>query len=64
MVVGGEEACKSLSPTPLPKVYELVDEYHNRGDGAVEVGGHVYKVTHPLTRIGWNARTGIANDGK
>ncbi|EED94040.1 predicted protein [Thalassiosira pseudonana CCMP1335] len=64
VVVGGEEACKSLPPTPLPKVYELVEQYHYRGDGAVEVGGHVYKVTHPLTRIGWNARTGIANVGK
>mmetsp|Transcript_9021 Transcript_9021/g.20358 ORF Transcript_9021/g.20358 Transcript_9021/m.20358 type:complete len:491 (+) Transcript_9021:103-1575(+) len=49
-----------LPPTPLPDVKELVDQYHKRGDGKIVVGGHVYKVTHSLTRMGWDARTGLA----
>ena len=47
-------------PTPLPHVKELVKQYHQRGDGTVMIGGHVYKVTHPLTKLGWDARSGIA----
>ncbi|KAL9180885.1 hypothetical protein ACHAXT_009690 [Thalassiosira profunda] len=47
-------------PTPLPDVNELVMQYHRRRDGKVAVGGHVYRVTHPLTRMGWDARTGLA----
>ena len=49
-------------PTPLPNVKELVNQYHQRGDGTVMIGGHVYKVTHPLTKLGWDARSGIAAD--
>jgi len=47
-------------PTPLPDVKELVKQYHQRGDGTIMIGGHVYKVTHPLTKLGWDARSGIA----
>jgi len=47
-------------PTPLPNVKELVKQYHQRGDGTIVIGGHVYKVTHPLTKLGWDARSGIA----
>ena len=50
----------SFPPTPLPDVKELVEQYHKRGDGKVVVGGHAYRVTHPLTRMGWDARTGLA----
>ena len=46
--------------TPLPDVKELVEQYHSRGDGTIVVEGHMYKVTHPLTRMGWDARTGLA----
>ena len=49
-------------PTPLPDVKELVKQYHQRGDGTVVLGGHVYKVTHPLTKLGWDARSCIAAD--
>ena len=51
-------------PTPLPNVKELVKQYHQRGDGTVMIGGHAYKVTHPLTKLGWDARSGIAAAGK
>ena len=48
------------SLTPLPNADELVKQYHTRGDGTIIVGGYVYKVTHPLTKMGWDARTGLA----
>jgi len=57
---GESSSMMRLSPTPLPNVKELVDQYHARGDGKVDVGGHTYRVTHPLTRLGWGARTGLA----
>lgn len=52
---------KHASPTPLPDVDNMVEQYHNRGDGTIAIEGHVYKVTHPLTRMGWDARSGIAS---
>jgi len=55
---------EQASPTPLPDVESLVEQYHSRGDGTVNVAGHDYRVTHPLTRMGWDARTGIASSGK
>jgi glycerol-3-phosphate dehydrogenase len=60
-----ESSPSTLTPrlrslTPLPNVEELVQQYHKRGDGTVIVDGHVYKVAHPLTRMGWDARTGLA----
>jgi len=61
-----EEVRQSMlnRPTPLPDVKELVKQYHQRGDGTVVLGGHVYKVTHPLTKLGWDKRSGIAAAGK
>ena len=58
-----EEVHQSIvrHPTPLPNVKELVKQYHERGDGTVVIGGHAYKVTHPLTKCGWDARSGIAS---
>jgi glycerol-3-phosphate dehydrogenase len=64
IVSRSEEELASLqhpSPTPLPDVESLVEQYHRRGDGTIYVDGHDYKVTHPLTRMGWDARTGIAS---
>jgi glycerol-3-phosphate dehydrogenase len=52
---------ESMETTPLPPVPLLVDEFHNRSDGSVHIGGHDYKVTHPITRFGWEARTGLAS---
>ena len=49
-----------LRTTPLPSVSELVEEYHSRTDHKVTIHGHEYLVTHPLTRFGWEAKTGIA----
>ena len=50
----------TVQTTPLPPLQELVDEFHTRGDHRVTLDGHLYKVTHPITRFGWKARTGIA----
>jgi len=52
------------SPSPLPNVKEMVEQFHQRNDGTIEVDGHAYRVTHPLTRLGWEARTGLANIGE
>jgi len=50
-----------LKPTPLPDVVELVRDYHARSDGTIAIHGHSYKVTHPLTKMGWDAKTGFAS---
>lgn len=42
-----------VKTTPLPSLASMVRDYHNR-NGEVEIHGHVYKVTHPLTKIGWD----------
>jgi glycerol-3-phosphate dehydrogenase len=49
-----------LAPIPLPDVKELVEQYHRRNDGTVEIDCNSYKVTHPLTKLGWEARSGLA----
>ena len=61
-----DEHSSSILPrrTPLPDIKKLVEQYHKRGDGKVSVGGHSYKVTHPLTKLGWDARTGLASSGE
>lgn len=45
--------CKPISTTPLPSIENLIDNFHQRRDGYVNIHGCEYKVTHPLTRIGW-----------
>uniref|UniRef100_A0A7S3VB26 FAD dependent oxidoreductase domain-containing protein n=1 Tax=Chaetoceros debilis TaxID=122233 RepID=A0A7S3VB26_9STRA len=47
--------------TPLPPLDTLVENYHTRNDGCVDINGHAYRVTHPLTRIGWTKRSGLAS---
>jgi glycerol-3-phosphate dehydrogenase len=42
-----------VKTTPLPSLPTMVRDYHNR-NGEVEIHGNVYKVTHPLTKIGWD----------
>lgn len=37
----------------LPPLTDLIHDFHRRGDGCVTIHGHVYKVTHPITQIGW-----------
>jgi hypothetical protein len=39
--------------TPLPSLDALVREFRHRADGKVTIHGHEYKVTHPLTILGW-----------
>ena len=45
---------------PLPDVAELAREYRERGVQYVSLDGYDYRVTHPLTRWGWEAGTGLA----
>jgi glycerol-3-phosphate dehydrogenase len=45
----------SVQTTPLPPVKELVKDYHARGNGTVMIQEHVYRVTHPITKLGWDA---------
>lgn len=58
-IAAADESELLTPPTPLPNVKELVKQYHERGDGKVVVGEYEYKVTHPLTKLGWEARTGL-----
>lgn len=50
-----------VKTTPLPPVQELVEMYHDRGDGTVVIDSHEYRVTHPITKFGWEAKSGIAS---
>ena len=52
---------KEVRTTPLPPMKDLVEQFHSRGDGMVSIGGHEYTVTHPLTKLDWTARTGLAS---
>ena len=61
MVLPPTVPLKSVQSTPLPPVHELVKDYHDRSDGTVMIHGNLYRVTHPITRLGWDAKTGIAN---
>ena len=44
-----------VSTTPLPPLDTLIENYQMRDDGCVTINGFEYKVTHPLTRLGWSA---------
>jgi glycerol-3-phosphate dehydrogenase len=50
----------TIRTTPLPPVVDLVQNYRERQDGKVTIHGYDYKVTHPITRFGWDAGLGIA----
>ena len=44
---------KKKKLTPLPDIEILADMYRNSKDGFVDVNGYTYKVTHPVTKLGW-----------
>ena len=54
------EAKPLTQTTPLPEVKDLVRQFHAQGDDCVKIDGYRYRVTHPITKFGWQARTGIA----
>ena len=49
---------KDVEPklTPLPSVAELQKEFQASSEGHVTIHGYSYKVTHPLTKLGWSKR--------
>ena len=49
-----------IKETPLPDVKTLAKSYRDSLDGTVNIHGYKYKVTHPITKIGWTHATGIA----
>jgi glycerol-3-phosphate dehydrogenase len=49
-------SANAILTTPLPPVSELVREYQQCQDGCVTIQGHRYKVTHPLTKLGWSTK--------
>lgn len=55
---------EKIRTTPLPEVSQLVDQYNNSEDGCVLIHGFLYKVTHPITQFGFQARSGIAKSSK
>jgi len=59
----GVAAEKEIVTTKMPSVQHMVEEFH-RTDGYVTLNGFAYKVTHPLTRLGWTHQSGLAaSDG-
>lgn len=51
---GSSEEERTVKTTPLPSLEQMVLDFDNR-QGEVQIHGHVYKVTHPLTQIGWSS---------
>jgi glycerol-3-phosphate dehydrogenase len=43
----------AVNTSPIPSVEDLISDFVLRGDGSVAINGHAYKVTHPLTVLGW-----------
>ena len=37
----------------LPPLGNLIREFQHQDDGCITIHGHVYKVTHPITYLGW-----------
>lgn len=67
----GRYVVKSLLPTvvdampesqayyedaPLPAAVDMIHEFNQRGDGFITLYGREYRVTHPLTALGWKAQ--------
>lgn len=56
-----EVVASGRAPCAIPSIQSLVEEFHASGEEeVVTIHGHKYKVTHPITRFGWKARTGLA----
>ena len=50
---GKHEAEKYYEVAPLPATIEMIHEFNERGDGFITLYGREYRVTHPLTALGW-----------
>ena len=55
------ESVPNIRTKPLPSIESVARNFQNRADGSVIIDGYRYKVTHPLTRLGLAAGTGIAS---
>eukprot|EP00547_Thalassionema_nitzschioides_P013693 CAMPEP_0194237444 /NCGR_PEP_ID=MMETSP0158-20130606/4451_1 /TAXON_ID=33649 /ORGANISM="Thalassionema nitzschioides, Strain L26-B" /LENGTH=1029 /DNA_ID=CAMNT_0038971477 /DNA_START=131 /DNA_END=3220 /DNA_ORIENTATION=+ len=53
-----------IRTTPLPELHKMTEQYNNSEDGCVLIHRFLYKVTHPITQFGFQARTGIAKPVK
>ena len=60
-VLESSDHTPTVTTTPLPSLSTMIDDFHKR-NGFVEINGFEYKVTHPLTKLGWGAREGLANN--
>jgi glycerol-3-phosphate dehydrogenase len=49
-----------VKTSPMPSVSELARDFHDN-HGYVFIHGHRYKVTHPLTKLGWQSKKGLAS---
>jgi len=52
----------SIRTTPLPDLKQMVEQFNTSEGGYVLIHGFLYKVTHPLTRYGFQKRSGIAQE--
>jgi len=50
------EAGTYFDDAPLPAAVDLIHEFNERGDGCIALYGREYRVTHPLTALGWKAQ--------
>ena len=54
-ILGVPEPLKATKTTPMPSLYDLRRDYHAYR-GFVRIKGHFYKVTHPITQLGWTCK--------
>ena len=53
-VLGQPKQKKVIKTTPMPPVSNLIQEFQK--NGSITVNGFKYKVTHPLTKLGWSSK--------
>lgn len=53
MDISHEHANEDTTLAPLPSLDSIIADFKERNDGHVTLHGHAYRVTHPLTALGW-----------
>jgi glycerol-3-phosphate dehydrogenase len=48
-----EDVHADVIVAPLPPFESIIADFKERGDGYVTLNGYEYRVTHPLTALGW-----------
>lgn len=51
--ISHKTVCANTAVAPLPSLENIIGDFKERGDGYVSLYGKEYRVTHPLTALGW-----------